>query len=171
MQGPDEIFHSNSPELSAQRGIISRSFEHIFEGIAVANDVRYLAFVSYLEIYNENIRDLICSTNDGNLVLKEIPGEGVVVQNLSMHTVQSVKECEDLLILGNKNRIVGATQMNAGSSRSHSIFTISLEQLSTSSATGESEIKKGKLNLVDLAGSERQAKTGATGKYLTRLNC
>lgn len=164
MQGPDDVFHSTSPELSAQRGIISRSFEHIFEGIAVANDVRYLALVSYLEIYNENIRDLICASNDGNLVLKEIQGEGVVVQNLSMHPVQSVKECEDLLILGAKNRIVGATQMNAGSSRSHSIFTISLEQLSTAScANGESGIKKGKLNLVDLAGSERQTKTGATG--------
>lgn len=125
MQGPDELFqHRRSaltPEQSAQRGIISRSFEHIFEGIAVANDVRYLALVSYLEIYNENIRDLLCHSNDGNLVLKEIPGEGVTVQNLSTHAVHSVRECEELLLMGAKNRIVGATQMNAGSSRSHSM--------------------------------------------------
>lgn len=176
MQGPDEIFQRSTtltPELSAKRGIISRSFEHIFEGIAVSNDVRYLALVSYLEIYNENIRDLLCTSNDGNLVLKEIPGEGVTVQNLTTHRVQSVRECEDLLVLGNKNRVVGETLMNAGSSRSHSIFTVSLEQMSTSCTNEDCGIKKGKLNLVDLAGSERQAKTGATGdrfKEATKIN-
>lgn len=178
MQGPSELLEKSTPELAAQRGIISRSFEHIFEAIAVSNDIRYLALVSYLEIYNENIRDLLNPNNNPDsthLQLKELPGEGVNVQNLSTHTVQNVRECEKLLLIGNKNRMVGATLMNAGSSRSHSIFTISLEQVSLSSCSdnGNGQIKKGKLNLVDLAGSERQTKTGATGdrlKEATKIN-
>lgn len=187
MQGPaynitDDI--EINKQLLAQRGIISRSFDHIFEAISVATDVRYLALVSYLEIYNESIRDLLCPTptngnstiNSNNLQLKELPGEGVVVQNLSTHAVHNAKDCEELLNLGTKNRIVGATLMNATSSRSHSIFTISLEQMSTQlteETSSSSSIKKGKLNLVDLAGSERQNKTGATGdrlKEATKIN-
>lgn len=178
MTGPSEVFEKSTPELNAQRGIISRSFEHIFEAIAVSNDVRYLALVSYLEIYNESIRDLLNphhSSDSNNLQLKELSGEGVTVHNLSMHTVQNVRECEELLIKGNKNRMVGATLMNAGSSRSHSIFTISVEQVSinNNNTSGKGNIKKGKLNLVDLAGSERQTKTGATGdrlKEATKIN-
>lgn len=180
MQGPDVppgiILTS---EQIAQRGIISRSFDHIFEAMSVTTGVRYLPLVSYLEIYNENIRDLLNPTiTSSSLVLKEQPNEGVVVQNLSMHAVHNAEECEQLLAIGTKNRMIGATLMNAGSSRSHSIFTINLEQITTSNGNsnpGEdvSIIKKGKLNLVDLAGSERQAKTGATGdrlKEATKIN-
>jgi len=75
--------------------------------------------------------------------------------DLTKHTVHNVGECEDFLERGWKNRSVGASLMNADSSRSHSIFTIHVEMM-----TGDEHIRKGKLNLVDLAGSERQAKTG-----------
>lgn len=180
MQGPDVppgiILTS---EQIAQRGLISRSFDHIFEAMSVTSGIRYLPLVSYLEIYNENIRDLLNpSISSSTLVLKEQPNEGVVVQNLSTHAVHSAEECEQLLAIGTKNRMVGATLMNAGSSRSHSIFIINLEQITTSNgcANGSDDIatiKKGKLNLVDLAGSERQAKTGATGdrlKEATKIN-
>lgn len=197
MQGPtDFIFNSNidsignniqNEKLLKERGIISRSFEHIFEAISVSTGTRYLAFVSYLEIYNENIRDLLNpSISSSNLQLKEIPGNGVTVQNLSTHTVHNSQECEHLFLIGTKNRMVGSTQMNEGSSRSHSIFTINLEQITTGckgddvdfiSSSNPSQIspgvKKGKLNLVDLAGSERQNKTGATGERLkeaTKIN-
>lgn len=177
MQGPDTI----TPEQSAQRGIIPRSFDHIFEAISVTTGVRYLPLVSYLEIYNENIRDLLNPTaNSTSLVLKELPNEGIVVQNLSSHAVHNAEECDQLLTIGTKNRMVGATLMNAGSSRSHSIFTINLEQITTSNGRDDSNeidyepsIKRGKLNLVDLAGSERQSKTGATGdrlKEATKIN-
>lgn len=167
---------------SKQRGIITRSFDHIFEAISVASGVQYLALVSYLEIYNENIRDLLAGNEsiNTNHVLKEIPGEGVTVPTLSTHTVHNASECDELLQIGTKNRIVGATLMNANSSRSHSIFTISLEQIETSDMTatgftGQSKpgIRKGKLNLVDLAGSERQNKTQAAGdrlKEATKIN-
>ncbi|EAT45888.1 AAEL002877-PA, partial [Aedes aegypti] len=162
------------PNNANNIGIIPRSFEHVFEAIAVASDVRYLVLVSYLEIYNETIRDLLAVNSGGsaNLAIKEVPGEGVTVQGLSMHTVHGMKECIELLETGAKNRIVGATLMNIESSRSHSIFTISLEQMSTGSEQ-DAVIKRGKLNLVDLAGSERQSKTGATGdrlKEATKIN-
>jgi hypothetical protein len=73
------------------------------------------------------------------------------------------------LQVGKKNRMVGATAMNADSSRSHSIFTITVEAVrrAEGQAEGQGTIRMGKLNLVDLAGSERQSKTGATGE--TRL--
>lgn len=178
MQGPDIVGNQPTPEQLFQRGIIPRSFDHIFESISVITGRRYLALVSYLEIYNENIRDLLSPrTAFGSLVLKEQPNEGIIVQNLSSHAVHNAAECEQLLEIGTKNRMVGETLMNAGSSRSHSIFTINLEQISTSygveDTNDEPSIKKGKLNLVDLAGSERQAKTGATGdrlKEATKIN-
>ncbi len=84
----------------------------------------------------------------------------VSVSDLSMHVVHNVRECEKVMDLGWKNRSVGATLMNADSSRSHSIFTIHIEMCEADPTAGEDKIKAGKLNLVDLAGSERQAKTG-----------
>lgn len=178
MQGPE------SNILGHQRGIISRSFDHIFESISVITDIRYLIVCSYLEIYNENIRDLL-NTSSTMLQLKE-NSNGTYVQNLSIHTVQTSKDCEQLFDIGSKNRMVGATLMNATSSRSHSIFTITVEQVGTSPKIGNlidyqptlspssiTGIRKGKLNLIDLAGSERQAKTGAKGERLkeaTKIN-
>lgn len=76
-----------------------------------------------------------------------------------MHAVHNVKECEELMAKGWKNRSTGATLMNADSSRSHSIFTVNIEMMEERD-DGEEHIKTAKLNLVDLAGSERQAKTG-----------
>jgi kinesin family protein 3/17 len=99
-------------------GIISSSFEHLFEAISVAHDVRYLVMVSYLEIYNENIRDLLNNDTANNLKLKESPTEGVIVESLSRHPVHNVAECEKLLLYGAKNRKVGATQMNGKSNYS-----------------------------------------------------
>lgn len=121
MQGPtlsklvdgQEINTSNdNHQASKNYGIISYSFEHLFEAISVANDVRYLVVVSYLEIYNENIRDLLSNDTCNNLKLKENPTEGVIVENLSRHPVHNVAECEQLLLFGAKNRKVGATMMN-----------------------------------------------------------
>ncbi|XP_055531112.1 kinesin-like protein KIF17 [Wyeomyia smithii] len=174
MQGTTYNLTAADPNNANNIGIIPRSFEHVFEAIAVASDVRYLVLVSYLEIYNETIRDLLnpSCTGTGSLTIKEVPGEGVTVQGLSLHPVHGMKECIELLEAGAKNRVVGATLMNIESSRSHSIFTISLEQMSTNGGHN-AVIKRGKLNLVDLAGSERQSKTGATGERLkeaTKIN-
>lgn len=127
---------------------------------------------SYLEIYNEEIRDLLGVDTKRKLELKESPDSGVYVCNLSMHIVNDVRSCEKIMEDGWKNRSVGATLMNADSSRSHSIFTIYIERIQTDDLE-LNDVKFGKLNLVDLAGSERQAKTGATGdrlKEATKIN-
>ncbi|XP_050978130.1 kinesin-like protein KIF17 isoform X1 [Labeo rohita] len=156
----------------SQRGIIPRAFEHIFETIQCAENTKFLVRASYLEIYKEEIRDLLGKETKQKMELKEHPERGVYVRDLSMHTVHSVGECERIMDQGWKNRSVGYTLMNKDSSRSHSIFTIHLEICNTDAA-GEEHLRAGKLNLVDLAGSERQSKTGATGDRLqeaTKIN-
>ncbi|XP_078095843.1 kinesin-like protein KIF17 [Mustelus asterias] len=157
---------------TSQRGVIPRAFEHIFESIQCTENTKFLVRASYLEIYNEEIRDLLGKDTKQKLELKEHPEKGIYVKDLSMHTVHSVSECEKIMDIGWGNRAVGYTLMNKDSSRSHSIFTIHLEMCSIDD-NGKDRIRVGKLNLVDLAGSERQAKTGATGdrlKEATKIN-
>ena len=152
------------PEL---RGILPRTFRYIFDGCEAAKSVagenaEFLVRASYLEIYNEEIRDLLSKDHKKQLQLKESVDQGVYVKDLSMFVLKSVQEIEHVFNVGSKNRSVGATQMNQDSSRSHSIFTIVVES-SAPGLDGENHLKMGKLHLVDLAGSERSSKTGATG--------
>ncbi|KAL3252325.1 hypothetical protein MRX96_017648 [Rhipicephalus microplus] len=159
-----------APRAPQQKGIIPRSFEHVFEAIAAADSSKYLVHASYLEIYNEDVRDLLAEDTRKRLDLKEHPDKGVYVPGLSLVPVHDVSSCESVMERGWRNRSVGATLMNADSSRSHSIFTIHLEQMELNA---RNSIRTGKLNLVDLAGSERQAKTGASGERLreaTKIN-
>ncbi|XP_063686306.1 kinesin-like protein KIF17 isoform X2 [Bolinopsis microptera] len=157
-----------------QRGIIPRAFEHIFEQIDVDEaDTKYLVQASYLEIYNEEIRDLLGKDVKQKLELRESPDKGVYTQGLTQHIVKTMGGCIKLMEKGWMSRSTGATLMNAESSRSHSIFAIRIEMCEPDEASTEEKIKVGKLNLVDLAGSERQGKTGATGERLreaTKIN-
>jgi len=156
---------------AAQRGLIPRAFDHIFDTVAIAEQTRYLIHASFLEIYNEEIRDLLGDDIKARLELRERPDGEIFVQHLSMHPVASVRICEAIMNRGWKNRATAATMMNSVSSRSHSIFTIHLERCDDP-ASG-SKIRASKLNLVDLAGSERQSKTGAIGdrlKEATKIN-
>ncbi|XP_054536301.1 kinesin-like protein KIF17 isoform X7 [Pan troglodytes] len=160
------------PDPPSQRGIIPRAFEHVFESVQCAENTKFLVRASYLEIYNEDVRDLLGADTKQKLELKEHPEKGVYVKGLSMHTVHSVAQCEHIMETGWKNRSVGYTLMNKDSSRSHSIFTISIE-MSAVDERGKDHLRAGKLNLVDLAGSERQSKTGASGERLkeaTKIN-
>ncbi|KAI9105271.1 P-loop containing nucleoside triphosphate hydrolase protein [Phlyctochytrium arcticum] len=170
MQGVSEV-----PEL---RGIIPQAFHHIFDHISHRSaEKTFLVRVSFLEIYNEEIKDLLIvkpakGKKVSGLDLKEHPETGVYVRDLSSHVVKCVPEMETLMTVGNKNRSVGATLMNENSSRSHSIFTITVES-SEPGADGKDHIVAGKLHLVDLAGSEKLSKTGATGdrlKEATKIN-
>jgi kinesin family protein 3/17 len=148
----------------ALRGIIPNSFDHIFNQIARCTEgQQFLVRASYLEIYTEEIRDLLSKNHTEKLVLKEKPDSGVYVKDLSSFVVKSVKEIDHVMNVGNKNRKVGATEMNAESSRSHAIFIITIE-CSELGVDGENHIRVGKLNLVDLAGSERLSKTKADGE-------
>ncbi|XP_042852344.1 kinesin-like protein KIF17 isoform X2 [Panthera tigris] len=180
------------PDPSSQRGIIPRAFEHVFESIQCAENTKFLVRASYLEIYNEDVRDLLGTDSKQKLELKEHPEKGVYVKGLSMHTVHNMAQCERIMEAGWKNRSVGYTLMNKDSSRSHSIFTISIEIYAVGESAqclvakcppplpgpsaderGKDHLRAGKLNLVDLAGSERQSKTGATGERLkeaTKIN-
>lgn len=154
------------------QGITPRSFKHIFQEVAVRENCRFLVQASYLEIYNESIRDLLSKDAKLGLDLKEHPDKGIYVKGLTNTVVQSAEELLAVMARGTKNRSVGATLMNADSSRSHSIFTVRVEMAEVG-PTGKDLIRVGKLNLVDLAGSERQGKTGATGarlKEATKIN-
>ncbi|KAL7746526.1 hypothetical protein RI367_008176 [Sorochytrium milnesiophthora] len=152
------------PDVPELRGIIPNAFNHIFNHIARTPQKQFLVRVSFLEIYNEEIRDLLVPGRK-SLELKEHPDTGVYVKDLSASVVKSVEEMDKYMTAGNKCRVVGATNMNEQSSRSHSIFTITIES-SEKGIDGEDHIVAGKLHLVDLAGSERQSKTGAQGDRL-----
>ena len=159
----------SNPEL---RGVIPNSFEHIFTQISRTKDQQYLVRASYLEIYQEEVKDLLSKDHKKKLELKERPDTGVYVKDLQSFVTKSIKEIEHVMNVGNNNRAVGSTNMNEQSSRSHAIFIIYIE-CSEVGPDGETHIRVGKLNMVDLAGSERQAKTGATGdrlKEATKIN-
>lgn len=147
------------------RGVIPNSFQHIFTQISRSQNQKYLVRCSYLEIYQENIRDLLCRDNNRKLELKESPDVGVYVKDLSSVVTKDAVEIEHVMNIGNQSRTVGFTNVNERSSRSHAIFVVTVE-CSEAGPDGEDHIRVGKLNMVDLAGSERQSKTGAKGTRL-----
>ena len=144
------------------KGIIPRACDHIFQHIAQdLAGTEYTLKCSFLEIYKENIHDLLDPEAASSLKVRETPSRGVWVQGLSEHFVTSVEDIIELLQTGEKYRAVSATNMNAVSSRSHSLFILTLIQRNPDGST-----KEGKLNLADLAGSEKVGKTGASGDTL-----
>lgn len=153
------------------RGVVERSLEHLFEATSTSSsETRYLALLSYLEIYNERLRDLLREGDDDAaaslLQLKEDPSRGTYVAGgLREVTVKDAAECTRLLVQGDHRRAAAATRMNAASSRSHAVLTLALEAIAINDKQN-SAVRKGMLHLVDLAGSERQGRTGATGERL-----
>lgn len=122
--------------------------------------------VSALEIYNESLRDLMRVDEDAcPLSLREHPGRGPVVHNLTQMEVQDVDEATGILERAMAARVVGQTNMNEHSSRSHLIFTITLVQVDRSDDLGVTR-RTSVLHLVDLAGSERASASGAVGARL-----
>lgn len=149
-------------DSSDLKGIIPRITEQIFKSIVESDShLEYVVKVSYLEIYLERIRDLLAPQND-NLQVHEEKSRGVYVKNLSDYYVSSAREVYEIMRQGGAARVVTSTNMNAESSRSHSIFLITIQQRNTE--TGAQ--KSGNLYLVDLAGSEKVGKTGASGQTL-----
>ncbi|ETM53226.1 hypothetical protein F442_03404 [Phytophthora nicotianae P10297] len=129
--------------------------------------VKYLVTVSFLEIYNEVIKDLL-NPSDKVLKIREHPDMGIYVEQLAELVVRDPADVTRLLEQGNKVRQVAATQMNERSSRSHSCFTIKIssKRSQVMAAVRKETCMNAKINLVDLAGSERASKTGATGDRL-----
>uniref|UniRef100_A0A674PFD8 Kinesin-like protein KIF16B n=1 Tax=Takifugu rubripes TaxID=31033 RepID=A0A674PFD8_TAKRU len=150
-------------------GLIPRFCEGLFGRIAEATRWDAASFrteVSYLEIYNERVRDLLRrkSTQTYNLRVREHPKDGPYVEDLSKHLVQNYSDVEDLMEAGNINRTTASTGMNDVSSRSHAIFTINFTQAKFDAEMPSETVSK--IHLVDLAGSERADATGATGVRL-----
>ncbi|KAI4274399.1 MAG: hypothetical protein LQ337_003971 [Flavoplaca oasis] len=145
-----------------QRGIIPRIVEQMFANILRSpGNIEYTVRVSYMEIYMEKIRDLLVPQND-NLPVHEEKSKGVYVKGLLEIYVSSVQEVYEVMRRGGLARATAATNMNQESSRSHSIFVITITQKNVETGSA----KSGQLFLVDLAGSEKVGKTGASGQTL-----
>ncbi|XP_053879236.1 kinesin-like protein KIF16B isoform X4 [Malaclemys terrapin pileata] len=150
-------------------GLIPRICEGLFSRINEKtrwNEASFRTEVSYLEIYNERVRDLLRrkSSKTYNLRIREHPKEGPYVEDLSKHLVQNYSDVEELMEAGNINRTTAATGMNDVSSRSHAIFTVNFTQAKFDAEMPCETVSK--IHLVDLAGSERADATGATGVRL-----
>ena len=143
------------------QGIIPRMISHVFNFIYKNEGTDFIIKVSMIEIYQEKIRDLF-DTSRVNLNIREDSIKGIYVDGCSERYVGCPGDVLNLLELGSANRAQAATNMNEHSSRSHSIFILTINQ--TNKKEGFS--KTGKLYLVDLAGSEKISKTGATGHTL-----
>ncbi|XP_024966064.1 kinesin-like protein KIN-12D [Cynara cardunculus var. scolymus] len=154
---------------SPYRGMTPRIFEFLFARIIAEEESRrderltYCCKCSFLEIYNEQITDLL-DPSSTNLQLREDVKKGVYVENLTEFEVNTVGDILKLLSQGSANRRVAATNMNRESSRSHSVFTCVIESRWEKDST--SNLRFARLNLVDLAGSERQKSSGAEGERL-----
>ncbi|XP_057794295.1 kinesin-like protein KIN-7N [Salvia miltiorrhiza] len=149
-------------------GIIHRAVRDIFQKIEETSDREFLIRVSYMEIYNEDINDLF-SVENQKLQIHESLVRGVFVAGLREEIVNSADQVLQLIQLGEANRHFGDTNMNARSSRSHTIFRMVIESKGNDNRFNDSPddaIRVSVLNLVDLAGSERVAKTGAGGVRL-----
>ncbi|XVE59693.1 hypothetical protein DITRI_Ditri05aG0066500 [Diplodiscus trichospermus] len=154
---------------SVNCGMTPRVFEHLFTRIQKEKEarkdekLRFTCKCSFLEIYNEQILDLL-DPSSTNLQIREDMKKGVYVENIKEIEVTSARDVIHQLIQGAANRKVAATNMNRASSRSHSVFTCIIE--SKWESQGVTHHRFARLNLVDLAGSERQKSSGAEGERL-----
>ncbi|ESO86352.1 hypothetical protein LOTGIDRAFT_167164 [Lottia gigantea] len=159
-----------------ETGIIPRFCEELFSRVELLKSkemVKINVEISFFEIYNEKIHDLLASVKEKSakkpsLKVREHPVLGPYVEGLSTYVVNSFEDVEGWITLGNKNRATACTGMNDKSSRSHSVFTIVLTQSKTEriEGTDHEHCTNSKINLVDLAGSERQSQAQTTGERL-----
>ena len=147
-----------------EKGIVPRSVGSLFEGVKNSDESMEFVFkVSYVEIYMEKIRDLLDNTRvKTNLTVREDKIRGIYIAGVTEEYVASEDELFQIMQNGSSNRATAATGMNEGSSRSHSVFTISISQRNLLNSVS----KTGKLVLIDLAGSEMVRKTNASGLQL-----
>lgn len=144
------------------RGMIPRCIADVFRQISKRSEVKYRVLVSYVEIYNENVHDLLHPDLSSNITLQEDPIYGVTHKGAAVVEVRSEEEALGLMFQGEVNRTICEHKLNKQSSRSHAIFTIILE----ARAIFAEKLIVSKLNIVDLAGSERTKKTNSEGSVL-----
>ena len=150
------------------RGIIPRSITRLFQELGGLIEFESKVSISYLEIYNEIIFDLLspvpANEQKGEINFQEDSKGNVIVKGLTKHIVSNEEEAFNLLFEGESNRTVSEHQLNKASTRSHCIFTISIEM--KSKVESSEKVLTSKLNFVDLAGSERVKETGSSGLAL-----
>ncbi|EGO61212.1 hypothetical protein NEUTE1DRAFT_127890 [Neurospora tetrasperma FGSC 2508] len=157
-----------------QPGLIPRTCEDLFQRIASAQDetpnISYNVKVSYFEVYNEHVRDLLAPVVPNKppyyLKVRESPTEGPYVKDLTEVPVRGLQEIIRWMRIGDRSRTVASTKMNDTSSRSHAVFTIMLKQIHHDLETDDTTERSSRIRLVDLAGSERAKSTEATGQRL-----
>ena len=153
------------------RGIIPRVAEEIFSYIEESSNSasRFLVRASFMQIYNEQLQDLLHPPKQGQpkqpLKIREVP-TGIYIQGLSESVVKGPQDIMELMRTGSQHRKTASTQMNWHSSRSHALFSVIVEHSGVSTVSKKKIITIGKLNLVDLAGSERVKDSGAEGERL-----
>lgn len=156
-------------ENYAHRGIIPRSISQLFKEIEDRPEFAITTRISYLEIYNESMFDLLGTLpeswnqlQEGQQMTISENEDGVYVKGLSSHLVQNEEEALNLLFEGETNRAIASHTLNTNSSRSHCIFTVYIETRSRVQSNARYTVSK--INFVDLAGSERLSKTKSEGK-------
>ncbi|GIQ85728.1 kinesin-like protein, partial [Kipferlia bialata] len=161
----------------ADPGIIPLIVSELFERTETDKDRDYSVRCSYLEIYNEELKDLL---GDGSPHLRQSLDEGVHVAGALELEVHSPKEVIEALQRGEVKRAIGATNMNVRSSRSHCVFRLFVSSTKAVQdgktnrrrrGVSDVTVRRSVLTLVDLAGSERQSKSGAMGKRLREGSC
>lgn len=140
------------------------AIRNIFEEIRRDDEFDYTVIITYVEIYNEMIRDLLLPS-PSYLELRDDPEKGIVMSGVTEFKAESTEQVMNLLILGNKRRTTEATNANQTSSRSHAVFQINVSKVSKTKSTNV-ETLIGKLSLIDLAGSERGTVTENRGLRL-----
>ncbi|KAK2629229.1 hypothetical protein QTJ16_000049 [Diplocarpon rosae] len=157
-----------------QPGLIPRTCEDLFQRIEAAQNetpnISYNVRVSYFEVYNEHVRDLLVPVQPNQppyyLKIRESPTEGPYIKDLTDAPVRNISEIMKHMKTGDASRTTASTKMNDTSSRSHSVFTIMLKQIHHDMDTDETTERTARIRLVDLAGSERAKATEATGARL-----
>jgi hypothetical protein len=157
-----------------QPGLIPRTCEDLFQRIEEAHvetpNISYNVRVSYFEVYNEHVRDLLVPVHPNQppyyLKIRESPTEGPYIKDLTDAPVKNISEIMRHMQMGDASRTTASTKMNDTSSRSHAVFTIMLKQIHHDMDTDETTERMARIRLVDLAGSERAKATEATGARL-----
>ena len=162
--------HTMVGSTAGGAGVMVLAIESLFECMRKATDARFALELSYLEVYNETIRDLLDesgaeSAQTGGLALRQDARNGATVCGLTWHAPDAASDVLEMLERGNARRAVGATGANAASSRSHAVLQIRLRR-SARAAGVEEEQRRSTLTLIDLAGSERASVTQNRGGTL-----
>ncbi|KAM0846554.1 hypothetical protein ACQ4PT_055604 [Festuca glaucescens] len=170
MWGPLSALSGDS--MGCERGLTPRVFEQLFsrikeeQGKHTDKELTYNCTCSFLEIYNEQITDLLDPMQKNLQIREDVKTACVYVESLTKEFVFTMKDVTQLLVKGLANRRTGSTSANADSSRSHCVFTCVIKSESKNREDGSNSIRISRINLVDLAGSERQKLTNAVGDRL-----